>query len=246
MNNIDYLTSRIKREIPIPLLKLIFLRNNSNLGSVPTTLEYRLRTDIIVDILLRDMDMVAGKEETISIIGCPITNTQTGQIIHIGMGPTGGKEIMSILDIGYGYSTFGSNKPTIASAVSEPMIVSDARVQLVGKNTAYLDGYNGIPLTTMRVILEHDKLLADINPRINIFLAELAVLATKQHLYTQGMILLKNAVIRNGEDLPYLEQVLESYSDATTMYNDKLKEYVPVSLMADRTAWTRHLRSLCP
>lgn len=246
MNHVEYLVKKIKREIPLPLLKKIFVDDPTRPLGMPITLDAILTTDIIYDVLLMEMNVMAGKEEVINVRSCPIKQTTTGQIIEVGYGPTNGKEIMSVLDVGYGYNTAYNSRATIASAVSDPMITGDAKVQLVGKNVVYMDGYVGINISTMRVVLEHDKNLNETNPRALPFLAELAVLATKQHLYTQGMIRLKNAVVNDGVDLPYLESVLESYSDATSMLNDKLKEYHVVALVGDRTAYTRHLRSILP
>lgn len=246
MNHIGYLLQRIKREIPLPLLNVIFMKYNGSLSAVPVTLDYRITQDIIKDILIVDMNVTAGKEEVISLAGCKITTTNTGMIYHIGYAPTGGKEIMSILDVGYGYGTLGSGTSTIASAAMPPMVIGTSRVQLVGKNTAFLDGYTGIPLATMRVLLEHDEFLSDVSTRTLSFLAELAVLAAKMYINVQGGILLKNAVVQNGEDLPYLESILDTYSDAVTMYNDKMKVYKPISLMGDKTAYDRYIRSICP
>lgn len=246
MNHRSYLLQRIKREIPLPLLNMIFVQGMQKYDGVPITLDARITQEIILDILIMDMNVTAGKEEQINVQGCKVEHTTTGQIYKIGYGPTNGKEIMSVLDVGYGYAGVGSIKPTIASAVSDPMIVGDSRVQLVGKNTVYLDGYVGMPIMTMRVVLEHDSFLNDTNPRVLPFLAEAVILATKMYIYTNGGIRLKNAIVKNGEDLPYIEALVESYSDAASMYNDKMKEYIPISFMADKTAYSRHIRSIVP
>ena len=246
MNAIEYLIRRIKREIPISLLNTVLLRPDNTYPGVPITLDFKIQQEILNDIVITDMNVIAGKEETIDVSRCKISTVKSGTIIHIGYGPTGGKEIMSILDVGYGFGMAFNGKPTIVSAVSEPLITGTGRVQLVGKNTAYMEGNMTIPMATMRVVLEHDKYLNDLNPRVLIYLAELAILATKMHLYTQGMILLKNAVIRNGEDLPYLESILEGYADSSSMYNEKLKDYQAIAFMTDKTAYANYLRGLCP
>jgi hypothetical protein len=246
MNQIQYLIDRIKREIPIALLNVIFLHDTARLGGVPVTLDYVLERDIVRKVLITDLNMIAGKEADIYVGGCPIIQTTTGQIIRIGYGPTSGKEILSVLSVGYGFTQAFSGKPGIASSVSDPVITGDAKVQLVGKNTVYCDGFTGIPISSMKVVLEHSSTLSDVSIRALEYLAKLAVLGAKQHLYVQGMYTLKNAVIKNGVDLPFLESVTESYSDATSMYNDLLPQYHSIAFMSDRTAYTRYLRGMCP
>jgi hypothetical protein len=243
MNKINYLLSRIKREIPIPILNLVFL-NEINRFGVPTTLDYQLNVLIIKNILLQDMNIIAGKEEMINIQGCHIKTVQNGQIIEVGDGPTGGKEIMEVLSVAYGYGTGGSIKPTIASAAMPPTVVGDARLRLIGRNTVFLDGYQGFPLTGMRVVLEHDNELNDAKRTSLKFLAEMAVLATKAYLNIQGMMAYKNSVVTNGIDLPYVESVLESYADAIGMYNDNIVELIKQGIMSDEEDYGRYIRGL--
>ena len=222
-----------------------FYRVSKENSLVPVTLDHILRKIIIQDVLLLDINMMGGKESKISVTGCPIEQLVSGQIIRVGYGPTGGKEILSVLDVSYGYMQAFGGKATIASSSFAPLQISDSKVTLGANNTVYVEGYNGVPITTIRAILEHDSNLNDVSIRALNYLSKMAVAATKQNLFVQKTILYKNAVVNNGIDAPYIEEVLSSYSDAESIYMDMLDGFRAIEIMGDKESYTRILRAGC-
>ena len=248
MNNVDYLVNKIKQVIPMEILKLTFSNEDYyGLNIIPIPIENQIKDKIIYDIVGKDISMVGGIEQLIDISNIGPRYVTMGMIYDIGMGPTGGKRITSVLSVSYGWNALSSGAASIASAVSAPLQTSDARVELIGLNVAFVMGYSAIQITNLRCILEYSKGFDEINPRSMVVLSDLAILATKAYIYTNLSIKIRNAVVTMGKDMSKIESYIDDLKDSFDMYTELLtKRWQKVSILNDAVTKNRIIRMTIP
>jgi len=246
MNNSHYLLTSIKREIPIEILNLVFMDFN-RANTLPRSLDYEIKKNILHEWVLADCNLVGGIQAIVDITGIRREETKGGLLIYVGFGPTSGKLITSVLSIGYGYSSYFALAPGISSALTEPTQTSDTRIELVGENLVYVEGFVGINITNLRCVLENDKDFNNISPRSLVKLAHMAVLATKAYIYNKARVKFGTATIINGIDMPQIIDTVNSYSDSMEMYRDMLVNvWTKINIMNDRISRNRLVRLVMP
>lgn len=244
-NAINYLINRIKREIPISILNLAFVKTIP-INTVQLSLDYLIHDNVINKVLMDDLNLIGGIESIIDISNCHITPITMGQIIDVGLGPTGGKEISSVLSVGYGYNAMAGGMPGIVSALTEPYQTCDARCQLISKNIIYVEGYVGVSMTNARVVYAHDSELTDIAQRSLIPLGALTVLAAKMIIHTKLILDLHNAQVIAGVDMGAIMDIVGGYSDSATMYLESLEKWQKINFLGDRVTQNRLIRMCMP
>lgn len=188
---------------------------------------------------------------------------------------TANKEIISALNLTYlPYNTaFGLNDPYATSVHSvsnypslnygnfNPVIgvanrigdaaaisgaLTNAHIELVAYNTILI--YSHARLLSnlgLRVILENDSNLNNIQPRSYKNLATLCVLAVKAYLYNKLYIAINSGMLSGGVELGRFSDVLDSYSDAEEQYDTFLREvWAKTAFMNDTTRYNRFLKSM--
>lgn len=245
MNPISYLVKKIMQVIPISILNMSFVPRSS-FGIITPSLEYIIGDEVIGKIVLVDMNIVSGIEALIDINGCEQTVVNTGRIIDIGLGPTAGKQISSVLSVGYGYNALAGGMPGIVSALTEPYMTCDARVQLISKNVIYVEGVVGVMLTNARVIYDFDDKLNDVATRALKPLSDICVLAAKMTIYNNLILNLHNAQVVNGIAMDAVLDIVSSYSDAAQMYNESIEKWIKIAQLSDRVSHSRLIRMQVP
>lgn len=246
MNKIQYLIDCVKREIPMGVLRLGF-QQPTYLNSLNISLDAAIKDKIINNWILRDCDVVSGVEAVVELTGVPIDYVEMGQVIRVGYGPTAGREITSVLSVGYGYNAITGGMPGIVSALTEPFQMSDVRCQLIGQNVVFIEGYVGVKLTNLRCVLNNDRDFNNIQPRSLPVLKDLSLLATKAFLYNELILNLHNAVNVNGIDMSAILDIVSGYADSATMYNEMLTtKWKKVAVLNDRISLNRHIRMQVP
>lgn len=246
MNNIDYLITCILREIPREILNMTFVPPNY-LGTITPNLHHLIKSTIITDWVLKDCNVVAGIETIIDITNVPIDYVNMGMVLHVGLGPTGGKRMTSVLSVGYGYNAMAGGQPGIASALTEPLQTSDARCQLIGENIVYVDGYTGVWLTNLRCVLENDAEFNNIPQRALTILSDMCTLAAKAYIYNTMTVRLSTGEIVRGIAMSRIMDLVNGYSDANQMYRELLTtKWAKINYMSDKVSMNRHIRRSVP
>jgi hypothetical protein len=210
-------------------------------------LEHLIKSRVIDDWVLVDCNLVAGIESIVDITSCPIDYVNMGMIINVGYQATAGKEITSVLSVGYGYNAMAGGQPGIASALTEPLQTSDARVQLVGPNIIYVEGYIGVWLTNLRCVLANDADFNNVPARAMTSLSDLCTLAAKAFIYKECTVKLSNGVVIRGVDMGKLQGIVDGYADSNTMYREYLTtKWYKVNMLNDRVSMNRHIRRIIP
>ena len=252
MNNIEYLIDRLKMAVQPEILRMAFTpahqyQNGFIANTITVGIDSVIRARLIDNILRPDLNIVSGQVAIIDLSSVPVEYVTMGMVYKIGLGPTGGKRIMSVLSVGYGYNALSGGGPSIASALSEPLQTSDARIELIGENVIYVEGYIGVQLAYFRCMLENDKDLNNINKDGLLALSELFNLLAKAYIWRELSIKLRNAVVVEGIDMGKIEGIIDDYKDCYAQYTEMLnKKWRKMSILNDKVAKSRLIRLLIP
>ena len=134
----------------------------------------------------------------------------------------------------------------IGSAASPSGVLSNAHLEIVGYNTILI--YANFRVLTnfgLRVLLENDSNLNNIQPRSYKDVAMACILACKAYIYNKLIIPVNSGYLASGQDLGMFKSILESYSEAEADYNTFLRERLgAVLFMNDTTRHNRFISSL--
>lgn len=265
MNCLIYSINEIQNTIPYEILNAGF-----TIDEVPetvnlTSLGDKILRKVIKKRVLLDANIVGGIETIIPLNSVAPSYTENYYTVYqIPPELTMNKEIISVLNItrtpsggllygGIGVSTvFGQNQAVtnvanrIGDSVSSSGILSNAHLELVGYNTVLVYAhFRVLSSFGLRVILENDSNLNNIQPRSYKAFSLLCILATKAYLYNKLIVPINSGYLASGQDLGVFKSILESYSDAEEQYRTYLEEKMgSILFMNDTTRYNRMLASM--
>ena len=267
MNALIYAINEITHQIPHELLQAAFTIDDSSETVNLNTVDDKILRKLIRKRVLIDMNITGGIETII-----PLNSVQPSfyeyfyTIYQIPPELTMNKEIVSALNIllmpgagVFGQGNLGGNSfgnigymnenpvmnvaNRIGSAASPSGVLSNAHLEIVGYNTILI--YANFRVLTnfgLRVLLENDSNLNNIQPRSYKDVSMACVLACKAYIYNKLIIPVNSGYLASGQDLGMFKSILESYSEAEADYNTFLRERLGAVLFMNDT--TRHNRFL--
>lgn len=151
-----------------------------------------------------------------------------------------------------GFSTMTDYNPVnavtdrIGNSSSSTGVMSNTHIEIVGYNTLLIyANYRSLINFGVRVVLENDSNLNNIQPRSYKNFGTLCVLATKAYLYNKLIIAINSGQLSGGQELGMFKSILEGYSSAEEDYSTYLKEvWSPVAYMNDSQRYHRLLGSM--
>ena len=100
-------------------------------------------------------------------------------------------------------------------------VMGTAYVQLLNHNTVLVNDSNQVMGdAALRCTVSHEPNFNDIKQPYYRDFGEMVVLATKAHVYNTLIIDLDEGFIRGGATLGRVREIIDSYADANTMYNE--------------------------
>jgi hypothetical protein len=153
------------------------------------------------------------------------------------------------------FGNFGLQNPVmgvadrIGNAAAPTGNVSNANLEIVAYNTVLVyANYRNLASFGMRVVLENETNLNNIQPRSYKTLGMLCTLGTKAYLYNKLIIAINSGQLSGGQDLGTFRSILESYSSAEEEYRTYLREiWAPTAFINDNVRYSRFLGSMiCP
>lgn len=237
---INYGTTRIMNEIPLELLQKVFNANPVyGAGSLYS------REQIIADVLVRnrvmkDCDIVGGEQVIIPLNGVPDAITNGAMIYRIPMSATAGRYINSVLALEMGTWNGQYAGSNALSAANGPQGSGSHLVKLVGTNTIAVQ--ENIPTANLhlRCILGNDANMNNFNEKSKLAFGQMCVLAAKATIYNKLIIAIGEAGNNGGNTNAATQQMVDSYSDATELYNEFVRtRWAKISKMTDRKTHQR-------
>lgn len=134
----------------------------------------------------------------------------------------------------------------IGDAASSTGVMSNAHLEIVAYNTILVYAhFRNLANFGLRVILENDSNLNNIQPRSYKNFSILCTLAVKAYIYNKLIIALNNGYLSGGQDLGVFRAKVESFESAEDDYNTFLREvWTPTAYMNDTTRYNRFLGSM--
>lgn len=144
------------------------------------------------------------------------------------------------------YNPVMSVADRIGNSAASTGVLSNAHVEIVAHNTLLVyANYRALTNFGVRVVLENDNNLNNIQPRSYKNLGILCTLATKAYLYNKLIIPINSGQLAGGQDLGMFKSILENYSSAEEDYNTYLREvWGAVAFMNDVQRFNRFNRSM--
>ena len=273
MNTLTYVINEIKQRIPFELLHAGLTLDETQETVNLTSLEDKLLRKVIRSRVMVDANIVGGIEMLIPLSGVhPSYYEDNYTVYNIPPELTNNREIISALSMmpmpisGHGGGRFtgtigatrggggfGSTSQAvngvadrIGNSASSSAPIGHTHIELVAYNTIVVYAhYTQISTMGLRVLLENDNNLNNIQPRSYNNLAMLSMLATKAYLYNKLIIPINSGYLSGGQDLGVFKSLLEDFNGAEEEYQIYLREvWSPVAYMNDTTRHNRFISSM--
>lgn len=243
---IEFCLKDIYLQIPIEVLNEAFTKDlrfrNKSLDGI-------IKEVIIVDIVLRKVNLYAGKLKKIELKESYITYLDSPNIIGAGMKmpvyiipaeARENKDIIAPIGIAYPINTYNNNlydsyqydslqnktnelfENTFSSGqpLPIPFLLDNNVIRL--DPPSFID--NNIPwlLTCM---LAYDSNFTNLSLNMFDSLSKLCIYATQQYIYNKLKIPINQAYLNSGVELGAFKETIESYSDAKEKFEEALLEF---------------------
>jgi len=253
----------IEFEIPSKILELAFLSDISKTHILRPTLEEQIEKVLIKPKVLTDCNIVGGTTITIPVEQCyqelvPYNPTGNYMVIYVPPELRDNKDILSALSLTYSLYTppgaYGINTNPGLKLTERAFNAVDANVggfatsnlELIGPNTILVHEtiYSNIG-GYLRVKVENDDELRNLNPRYFLHFSKLCILATKGYCYNKLIIGLNEGYVYGGHELNKITEIVESYSDAWEEYREYLNTvWRKLSFMNDDQSHSRFIKAM--
>lgn len=263
LNPIDKAIADIKFAIPKQILKKVFLSNQSFWSPQNTSLEEQIKLLVIQAKVLPDCDIVGGTKVYIPTSNIPREYTDQFTIIfRVPKTLTQGRTITSVLGMGYleansyaqyaggaqmnqcSINTTSENALALFAANASVPVSSTAECTLVAENTVMVKDTLFIkPNGYLWCELANPTNLSNIQIRSLPYFSRLCVMAAKAFVYNEYIVQLDEGEIKGGHTLGVFRNIVESYSEALTEYNEFLTTtWASVAFMNDARSYTDYIR----
>lgn len=247
----------IATAIPREVLERAFydVKQYNNLDT--RDLFHHLQDQVIYKFMFPAMNVVGGTRMVIGLGDIqPEVRDRFTRIYRIPKSLTQGRSIICAMGISYGaFLNVGNmNYPQgssqmlgaaeqLVNSVSGPQINSTDQVSLIGDNVIMvrdaIQMYGGVNL---ECFVEHDKTLANLNPRSYQVFTELVILAVKAYIYNKLIIQMDMGFIHAGRELGVMRDVITGYADSHEMFMEKMRTDWPrINYLNDFETHRKHI-----
>lgn len=256
-NALDYIKNNIPREV----LDLVFDNRDWVNKRLPISVDEQIKVKVLLARVLPNCSMMGGRETKIDLSDVPMqqTNDYT-YVVRIPKSKTQNSTIISVRNLTfadpYSISNFGvANLTNNSQLLNTGMALVDqhgsipnasaGNCQIIGDNVIVISEMYLVPSNCyMRVILENDSNLSNLQLRSYQKFAKGCLLATKAYIFNNYEIKLDMGELRGGQTLGSIKTVIERYADANELYDEWLeKDWPAISVMNDNETWERMVRS---
>jgi len=275
MNALLYAINEINSKIPREILHEALCADEPASTVNLTSIDDKILRKILKKRVLIDANIVGGIETTIPLNNiAPSYFEHYYTVYQIPPDLTNNKEIISALSIafmpangyfgnvgGYGMGSLPNNSSVggfqtfnpvmnvadrIGNAAASMGTLSNAHIEIVSYNTLLIYAhFRTLTSFGVRVILENDSNLNNIQPRSYKNLSKLCILGTKMYIYNKMIVALNSGYLSGGQELGVFKSIIESYSSAEEDYETFLREiWAPTAFINDTTRYNRYLGSM--
>lgn len=248
MGAIEKAIDEVRFAIPYEILNETFKIETpyhaSRQSGVKTSLEARIREEILDRKVLDDCNLMGGHEITVPLNGLNVRHHDDMTfVVTIPKRMTEGQSITSVLSIAQapdGWMGTMYAEPQSGTAYGNRMdalfhaatggggSLIDGRVRLIGDNIVYVKVVNE---TTgdlfLRCRVGSDSNMSKLPATSWLDFSQLVILATKAHIYRELRIRMGEGQLSGGLNLGVFKETVDEYRDAHQMYNEFIHEKWP-------------------
>ena len=266
MNAISKALSELHFKIPDRILNIAFKEHNSAIDNF-ISIDEAIMAKLMRPRVLVDCNLVGGVMVVIPINKCEVTWLQNQQyLIRVPKELTNKKSIISVLSIvGTSYYMPSSNSlagqyvtnaadvsPVLSSGLNmmnnlaNSPAVHTSRLELIGENIITVqDPTVGIFDGALRCNVENNTNLENINPKAYLAFSEMVALAAKSYVYNHCRIRIDQGYLYGGHELGIVNEIIETYSDAETMYVEyRETKWAKDAAMQNTEFMNRYIKSM--
>lgn len=260
MNALTYALMVVKNKIPIEILNIAF-RENSNAVNNILSIDELISNKLIRSKVLTDCNLVGGVHVNIDLNQCTITKLpEVGNyIIYVPKELTGNRSIINALSL-ISTVTTTLNMPTVPTSgntsgmldkLADSMtgignVLQTSRLEVIGENTIYcatnmLTFSNGV----LKCTIENNANLTNLNTKSYPVFSDLVIYAVKSYIYNHLRVKINQGYLYGGHELSVITEIIDSYSDAETMYDELLRtKWSKVQFMNNEASMSRYIRTM--
>lgn len=258
MNALQYTLNYILRtQIPINILELAFpSRVNSNV-----TLEERMMVECIRPIIMTDMNILGGVLTYIDLNQCYIVESgdKTGNvnmgsfIVDVPKALTANRSIIALYSLVEGSATMMNSLPNCVSPIMAEAnklmttmtpgnVLQTGRLELVGENKVLIEAYGpSLNVGMLKVSIANNANLENVQPPYYVHVANMVSWGLKMYIYNKLRPQLDVGYLYAGHEIPYVKEVVDSYSDAVEKYEEYRQIWGKVSVLNDTRKKTEYM-----
>ncbi len=233
MNAVVNAIQNIRNHIPLEILNLAFTDPRSyNMES----LDERILSNVIRHRVLVDCNVVGGVTTTLKIKQGTINyHSQDGFVVYFPKTTTNNKSIISATSLissqhihtsstlAFSGGVFQQGMKMVENMSTHGIILS-SKLEIIGENTIFVhENLPNLDSLTLKVTLENDINMTNINNRSFLDFSTLCILATKAYIYNKMIINLDKGYLHTGHELGMVKQIIDSYETGNEEYLDFLK-----------------------
>ena len=263
MGAIEKAISEVRFTVPYEILNEAFKLEtgytSGRVAGVKTSLESRIREEIIEKKVLDDCNLMGGHEVVIPLRGLKVRyHDDMTFVVTVPKTLTEGQSITSVLSVaqapdgwmGTMYAApqagtaYGNRMEALfEGAVGGGSSLIDAKVRLIGDNIVYVRVVSEISSDMfLRCRVGSDSNMSRLPATSWLDFSQLVILATKAHIYRNLSIRMDEGQLSGGLNLGRFKEIVDEYSDAHQMYNEFIHEKWP--RIAALTDEGRHDRAI--
>ena len=265
MNAIQHALNELKHRIPKDILKEAFeaplTRNDgwSRMHAPVVNIDHIIREKVIESRVVPSLNLISGQRDYIPLDGLvrEYQNDFT-QVITIPKDRTRGLSITAVFAIVSGSALasttgYANTLPQRSNGVVEALaamrssrmpvpVVSDMHIRLISDNTVLLTAplrqYGFLFLDCM---LENDRMFSHIPPAAWRDFAKIVEYAVKAYIYNEVVIPIDQAQLSGGMSIGRFREIVDGYSDANDLYDEKVKDWQVINVLADPHSFEEHI-----
>ena len=247
MGAVEYSLSYILETVDETVLELALREKHRTINNI-ITLEEKIRTQIIISKVLRDVKLLSGIRKSIPLDKCRLKQMEDtfDYVIEVPNTVLSGRDIVSASTItlsgpntknvtsGNGILDAGSR--ILDSYASSP-VIEVSRLELIGKNIilATVEGYE--PHLTSGYLecnLASGNNMSHIHPRSYRDFAKLCRKAAQSVIYTKLYSKLDEGYVKGGHNISRIKDIVDSFSDAEEQYDELLDGWEKIERLNNR------------
>lgn len=258
----SYTIRNIRESIPRMVLEAAFLSPTPMSFGPTNTLDTAIELAVLRDSVCKDVQVIASVEEVIDLTNLPaVIQPNGGMIITIPRDRTGGRPIIGVTKVCFGYSDTGYNSYgaernggaidnkllQIVNGYEDRPVTETTRCRMLTPNTMVVDTFTEFTGSCSAVVnLEVGSAMEHIPRTAWAPFSRMALEKAKQLCYNNLITSLGEGRISRGVESDVMTNIISEYSSSSANYNDLYALWRRTEIFLDEKKIRRQIQLRLP